>query len=253
MRLLHVNSGYSPFLGGAETYAQAMSERAAHDGHAVTVVTTTAAVVEHFWNPRKRSVPAGRERLNGVDVVRCSVGHLPASPWSFYVLRRFATAIAGWPRVARPLLRRLAPRMPSVPRIEVELEGLPGRFDLVHGMNISLEWPLLAAWRYARRHAVPFVATPFVHVGEAGKRDVLRNYVMPHQLEALQDADAVIVQTEIERDILAGLGVATARLHRLGMGVDLEKLQGGDGQRCRERGSPKESTPGDGRAEAAAR
>lgn len=233
MHLLHVNSAYSPFLGGAEAYLQAISERAAGDGHAVTVVTTNAAEVEYFWNRRKCSVPVGRERLNGVDIVRCRVDHLPGSPWSFYIMRRLATTIAAWPQVAGPVLRRLAPHMPAVPEIEAALESTARDVDLVHGANISLEWPMIAAWRAARRHGIPFVATPFVHVGEAGHRDVLTNYVMPHQMEMLRDADAVVVQTDIERETLAGLGVPASRLHRLGMGVDLSQLQGGDGERFR--------------------
>jgi len=235
MRILHVNAAYPPFLGGAEVYTQAMSERPVSDGHYVTLVTTNAAEVEYFWNPRKRHVSPGREQLHGVEVIRCRVSHLPLSPWSFYLLRRMVTIIARWSVNVSPLLRTLAPYMPSVPEIESTLAALPGPFDLVHGVNIALEWPLLAAWRYARHHRIPFVATPFVHVGEPGRYDVLGNYVMPHQLEALRDADAVIVQTDIERQALARLEVDTERLHRLGMGVDLDKLQGGEAQRFRDR------------------
>ncbi len=255
MRLLHVNAAYTPFLGGAEVYTQAISEGFARAGDDVTLVTTNAAEVEYFWNPRKRHVAPGCEQLNDVDVVRCRVGHLPLSPWSFYLLRRLATSLArlagsssarwrrsndatGWS--ARSLnvlrvLRRLARHMPPVPDIETTLAELNGPFDIVHGVNIALEWPLLAAWRYARDRGVPFIATPFVHVGEPGRRDVLINYVMPHQLEALRDADAVIVQTEIERQALIQLGVKAGQLHRLGMGVDLKNLKGGKADRFRKR------------------
>jgi glycogen(starch) synthase len=73
MKLLHVNAAYAPFLGGAEVYTQSISERFAGDGHSVTLVTTDASEVEYFWNPRKRHVPPGLERLNGVDVIRCRV------------------------------------------------------------------------------------------------------------------------------------------------------------------------------------
>jgi glycogen(starch) synthase len=132
-----------------------------------------------------------------------------------------------------PLLRLLAPYMPSVPDMETTLHSLVGPFNLVHGINISLEWPLLAAWKYARCHSLPFIVTPFVHVGEHGRRDVLINYVMPHQLEVLCAADAVIVQTDIEGGMLTRLGVPAERLHRLGMGVDLDRLQGGNAQRFR--------------------
>jgi len=240
MKLLHVNAAYYPFFGGAEIYTQAISERLACGGHSVTVVTTNAAEVEYFWNPHKRHVSPGRECLNGVEVIRCQVNHLPLSPWSFHLLRRLATSIGRLPFTCRSpfairILRCLAPFMPSVPEIESTLAALPGPFDLVHGINVALEWPLLAAWRYARRHGIPFIATPLVHVGEYGRYDVLINYVMPHQLEALRDADAVIVQTNVERQALARLGVAEERLHVLGMGIDLNELQGGEAQRFRNR------------------
>jgi hypothetical protein len=127
----------------------------------------------------------------------------------------------------------MAPYMPRVPSLERALERLgpddgpqsgAQPFDLVHGINIALEWPLLAGWRYARRHRLPFVATPFVHVGE---RAVQRFYTMPHQLAALRDADRIIVQTDIEAREMARLGVSQQQIVRLGMGVDLDQVQGG--------------------------
>jgi len=233
MNLLHVNAAYPPFIGGAEVYTEAMSQRFADDGHDVTVVATDAAEVEYFWNPRKRHLPAVPGLRNGVRIERCPVSHLPLSPWSFYLLRRLATIMGRWPALSAPILRRFAPLMPGVPDIADRLEVLGGGFDLVHGINVALEWPLIAAWRCARRRGLPFVTTPFVHVGESGRRDVLINYTMPHQLEVLQDADAVVVQTDIERRALEQRGVAGERIHRLGMGVDLDEHRGGDAARFR--------------------
>jgi len=235
MQLLYVNAAYPPFIGGAEVYTQTLAERFVRDRHTLSLVTTNAGEVEYFWNPRKRHVAPGAAIMNGVSVTRCRVGHLPLSPLAFYGLRRLATLIARLPLDTRPVLRRLAARMPGVPDLPAALHRLPGPFDLVHGVNIALEWPPIAAWRYARRHALPYVITPFVHVGEENRTDVLINYVMPHQLEVLRDADAVIVQTDIERRALTQLGVRDERLHRHGMGVDLAALTGGDAARFRAR------------------
>jgi glycogen(starch) synthase len=230
MRVLHTNAGYWPFVGGAETYLRAMSERLARDGHQVVVAASDATGVQNYWDPRRPRISEPEATLNGVQIVRCPVGHLPLAPWSFYLLRRLATDLARLPLNTRPLLDRLAPWMPRVPALEATLEALAPGFDLVHGVNIALEWPLLAGWRYARRHGLPFVATPFVHVGDW---EVQRFYTMPHQLAALRDADRVIVQTGIEAGELAGLGVPEARIVRLGMGVDLDEVQGGEGARFR--------------------
>jgi len=230
MRILHTNAAYWPFVGGAETYLKAMSERLVAVGHPVTVVTTDATGVQNFWDPRQPRISDRETMLNGVRVVRCRLGHLPFAPWSFYLLRRLATDLARMPINTRPLLGKLAPYMPRVPGMEETLEQLPPGLDLVHGVNIALEWPLIAGWRYARRHGIPFVATPFVHVGEWS---VQRYYTMPHQVAVLRDADRIIVQTSIEAQALAHLGVPEARTVRLGMGVDLYQTRGGDGTRFR--------------------
>jgi len=237
MRILHTNAAYWPFVGGAETYLRAMSERLIRDGHDVVVTATDATSVQSFWDPRQPRLPDRETVLNGVRVIRSPVGHLPASPWSFYVLRRLATDLGRLPFNTRPLLDRLAPHMPGVPALEQTLEQIRPGFDLIHGVNVALEWPLIAGWRYARRHGLPFVATPFLHAGgpteSPGRGKVQRFYTMPHQMAALCDADRVIVQTSIEGRILAGLGVPQERIVRLGMGVDLEETQGGDGARFR--------------------
>jgi glycogen(starch) synthase len=233
MRILHTNAGYWPFVGGAETYLRAMSERLVRDGHEVVVAATDAAGVQCYWDPRQPRLSERETTLQGVRVVRSRVGHLPLAPWSFYLVRRLATDLAR-PVLnrfdTRPLLERLAPWMPRVPDLAATLESLEPGFDLVHGINIALEWPLLAGWHYARRHGLPFVATPFVHVGGW---DVQRFYTMPHQLAALRDAERVIVQTGIEARELVRLGVPQARIVHLGMGVDLDEVQGGDGERFR--------------------
>ncbi len=207
-----------------------MSERLARDGHDLVVAATDASGVQSFWDPRQPRLPDRDTVLNGVRVIRSPVSHLPVSPWSFYLLRRLATDLSRLPFNTRPFLDRLAPLMPGVPALEQALEQIQPGFDLVHGMNIALEWPLIAGWRYARRHGLPFVATPFLH---AGGPKVQRFYTMPHQLAALRDADRVIVQTGIEGQILSGLGVSQERIVRLGMGVDLSETQSGDGARFR--------------------
>ncbi len=230
LRLCHVSAGYYPFVGGAQTYLQAMSERFAHDGHAVTVLTTTATQVDCFWNPAAPQIAPGPAWLNGVRVEYCAVKHLPLAPWSFYLLRRLVPELSrlrwGAPRV----LGYLAPWMPRVPDLGARLQELARGADIIHGVNIALEWPLIAAGRYARRQHVPFVATPFVHVGEP---QVQRNYTMRHQLAALAQSDNVIVQTDLKKQALAALGLSAERMTCLGMGVNLDEVQGGDAVRFR--------------------
>jgi len=227
MNILLVNAAYSPFVGGAESYAQAMAERLSDDGHKVHVVTSDAAEVEAFWNPRKPRLEAGSFTLGGTVVQRVPLAHLPLSPLSFYVLRRAATSLGMLPGTAG-CLGALAPLMPRMPGLSRTLQQLRTPFDLVHGINIALEWPLIAAWKHALAAHLPFVATPFVHVGEPGNDRVSRNYDMPHQLNPLRSAEAVIAQTAIERDFLVRRGLAPERIHVHGMGITPDQVQGGN-------------------------
>lgn len=218
LRILHVSPGYWPYLGGAERFVQAVSERLVRDGHEVTVVCSDALVAENYWIPGKpRAEPPVGEH-NGVRIVRCPVAHPLGSAQTFPNLRRLAMALSLLPGTL-PILRRLGRYLPWLPGLEATLARL-GPFDLVHGINISLEAPLLAAWHYARARGLPFVATPLVHTGVPGDRTVEWHYTMRHQLEALRGSDRVLAQTTIEATRLAELGVPPERLALLGMGID---------------------------------
>ena len=117
MRLCHVSAGYYPFVGGAQTYLQTISERCARAGHDVSVFTTNAAQVDCFWKPDAPRVDPGAEQLNGVRVQRCALGYVPGAPLSFYLLRRAAPILSHLPLVSRAVLNALAPWMPRVPAL----------------------------------------------------------------------------------------------------------------------------------------
>ncbi len=228
LSVLLVTPSYYPFVGGAETYVQAMAERLAQNGHDVSVITTTATQVDCFWNPRSPQAQPGPDCYNGVAIHRCALGHLPLSPWSFYLMRRLSPMVSGLPWGALAALNQMSPWMPRVPHIEAAIQAFAPKPNIIHGVNIALEWPLIAAGRYARRLDIPFVTTPFVHIGAW---EVQRNYTMRHQLDALSQSHAIVVQTALEREVLVGMGLQPNRIISVGMGVDPDKLQTGDAQR----------------------
>jgi glycosyltransferase involved in cell wall biosynthesis len=114
----------------------------------------------------------------------------------------------------------MARRIPPIWGLEETLAGLTDPFDLVHGFNISWEYPITAGWAYARRHKMPFIVTPFAHFG-VGKRDrVALNSTMDHQRRIMSDADAALVLTSVEADKLRQYGVNPPRLDVIGGGLD---------------------------------
>src|SRR5437762_2285140 len=88
MRLLHVNHRYWPFQGGSESYFQQLSERLAAAGHEVTVWTTDAWDLEHFWAAGQRRIEIAEEVHNGVQIRRFPVRRPPWPPIYYRILRR---------------------------------------------------------------------------------------------------------------------------------------------------------------------
>ncbi|MGB8648886.1 MAG: glycosyltransferase family 4 protein [Anaerolineae bacterium] len=233
MNLLHVIHRYYPYVGGSEQVMQELSERFAREGHRVSVYTTDAWDLEHFWMSGKRRIETSSETHNGVEIHRFPVRRLPLSPFAYPALRRLMALVGRLPVNTKPLLFFLARVTPRVPQLDRALDTLDASVDLVHVANISLDSLVYAAYRLSRRRRIPLVITPFMHLGEPGDRRVRRAYTMPHQIEMLRQADAVIVQTELEQQALQDFGVPASKIHCIGVGVNPEFGVGGRAERFR--------------------
>lgn len=234
MRYVVVNHRYFPFLGGSEHIAQEVAERLVRDGHAVRVVTSDAFDLEYFWNRRRRRIDApARERVNGVDIERVTLGHLPASSIIFQGSRRLMGELSRVPLPAF-LFEQLALRQPWLPGL-AEALGRPPASDLVLATNIGLEGLAINGLKAARRSGAAFVLMPFIHLGR-DEDPVARRYVsMPHQRRLMRIADAVIAMTGLESRFLASMGVDSGRIVVAGAGMTPEDVAGGDGAAFRAR------------------
>jgi glycosyltransferase involved in cell wall biosynthesis len=215
-----------------------LSEWFAARGDRVTVYTTDAWDLEHFWAGGKRRIDWGEapREHNGVTIRRFEVRRPPLWRLGYPVARRLMTQLSDLPLPGGETTLRQAGRFsPWVPSLARALREESARFDLVHSANIALEGPILAAEEYCRRRDVPLVVTPFVHLAEEERRQVSKYYTMRHQLAILRRSDAVVAQTPRERRFLLAQGVAEERLHLVGAGVDPATVLGGDGAAFRAR------------------
>ncbi len=235
MRVLHVIQGYYPWVGGSQRVFQEVSERLVADGHRVTVLTTDAGDLEHFWSRGRRTVGPASEVVNGVEVLRFPVERRIQRAFWFSVYRRIMAELSDLPVDTTALLRRLVRFTPRVPGLERYLVETEEHFDLVNGANITLDFMLRPAWEWARARRVPWVITPFVHLGTPGEKRVRRYYTMRQQLELVRSASAVITQTTLESDYLAGKGVPRERLALTGSGINPAEVTGGEGRRFRDK------------------
>jgi glycosyltransferase involved in cell wall biosynthesis len=232
MHFLHVAQLYHPVASGAGRYFREIGERLAAEGHQVTVLATDAYDLEHVWAPGKRRVEQPAQIYNGVRIIRFPIRRIPGPPIVYPILRRLMVEISRAPGTA-PLLRRMAMLTPRLPDMQRFFQQQAGPFELIHATNITLDFAIFPAFDFARAQAIPFVVTPFVHLGAPGDRALLRYYSMRHQIDLLRRSDRVIVMTGLEADALAARGVPRERLRRVGVGVNPAEVAGGQGQRFR--------------------
>lgn len=238
MHVLHINQLYNT-ASGASRYFSEIGERLAREGHRVTVLSSDALDLEYFWDGRRRRVPdseADAQRMReaergGVRVLRFPVRRLPGPPILYPLIRRLMVELGRLGPATVPLLNRLATLTPRLPELERHLATAPELADvaLVHTTNITLDFAILPAARWARRRGIPHLCTPFVHLGEPGSRQIVQYYSMPHQIDLLKSCAGVATMTDLERDFLAGRGVPAGRLRVVGAGVDPAEVAGGDG------------------------
>lgn len=171
----------------------------------------------------------------GVEICRFPVRHLPGHHLAFGAIRRAMATLADAPVPTTPLLRLTARFVPWVPDLRRALATLADDYDVVHGMNICFESLLLPAVAFARDRRIPFIITPLIHLGESEHSIVRRFYTMPHQIELISAASAVLAQTPIEAAYLKSRGVSTERIVLAGVGVNPSEVLGGVAQRFRQR------------------
>jgi glycosyltransferase involved in cell wall biosynthesis len=226
MHVAHFIQRYPPALGGSEAYFARLGRYLVATGARVSVSTTNALDLDAFWSVRGQCLPAGTRVEDRVEVHRHPV-------WRWPGRRYLLKALSFFPHRLWQCLT-----LPCNP-IAVGMWRAAGRtqqpFDLVHATAFPYAWPIVCGLRLARRLRVPFLLTPFLHLGDPddpGDR-TRRAYLSPALLALIHAADRVFVQTMLERSVLLKQGVAPEKLILLGMGVDVAECTGGNRQRAR--------------------
>lgn len=212
---------YPPALGGSEVYAERLTRYLTECGDRVTVWTSTAIALEEMWRSDVRPSADYGSRLNEDRIRRFQPR---AFPGRRYVLK----ALSLLPM--RPWQCLTMPCNPVCPAMWRDASRFDGPLDAVHATAFPYSFPLLCGLQLARRRGVPFLLTPFLHLGdpEAANDRTRRQYTAPHLRWLLHQADRVLVQTQLERDALIELGVRPERIVLQGLGVEASECTGGN-------------------------
>ncbi len=243
LHVAHFIHRYPPAVGGAEAYFARLGEYFVRHGDAVDVWTSTAVELAEMWGKAKNlPPPAPPSWEEGGEV---SISTPPSllgrgaggvgfpritrySPLTFPLRRYVLKALSLLP--FRPWQLLTSPSNPVCPRMWRDAHRYAGPLDAVHATAFPYGFPLMCGLRLARRRKVPFLLTPFLHLGDpTDPHDRTRKqYTSPALVWLLKQADRVFVQTPSERELAAKLGVKTERLVLQGLGVESSECTGGD-------------------------
>jgi glycosyltransferase involved in cell wall biosynthesis len=228
LQVAHFIQRYPPALGGSEAYFERLGKYLADQGDRVTVFTTTADSLEAFWSPSAACFAEGTSVFDNIEVRRYRphlqfrgrrwllkpLSWIPHRDWQCLTISCNPFAFGMW-RAARQTGER---------------------FDVVHASAFPYAFPILCARQLARRLGVPFLLTPFLHLGDpSDPRDATRRgYTSPALMALAREADFVFAQTPGERAALVAHGVLADRIVLQGLGVDLTACTGGDRRRARQ-------------------
>lgn len=226
----HFIHRYPPAVGGAEAYFARLGEFFVSCGDDVSVWTSTAVELKEMWTTSR----------DGEGVVcahpapsrsRLVVYRYP--PLTFPLRRYVLKALSLIP--IRPWQLLTAPSNPVMPGMWRDVQRYAGPLDAVHATAFPYGFPLMCGLRLARRRNVPFLLTPFLHLGDpTDPHDrTRRQYTTPALVWLLRQADRVFVQTPSEFELAVKLGVRGERLVLQGLGVNVADVTGGDRAKAR--------------------
>jgi glycosyltransferase involved in cell wall biosynthesis len=265
MHIAHFVPRYPPAVGGAEAYVERLGRFLVEHGDVVTVWTSTAADLEAMWRPGYREVgdgpavllpsPVGGQGLgaNGQDAAdfqdaRRGNPSLPLTPGPsppreeggkrvavrryrplHFPGRRYLLKLASL--VPVPAWQALTlPCNPVCPGMWRDAGRFAGELNAVHAFAFPHSFVAACGLRLARRQGVPFLLTPFLHLGDPLDLSdrTRRQYTSAPLRWLLRQADRVFAQTPSEADAVERLGVRGDRIVLQGLGVDPADCTGGD-------------------------
>jgi len=222
MKVVFVIPRFYPYSGGYENYVLRLAKHLHSCGHNVCVLTSNAFDLESFWLRKLRTLPVGSENVGGVDVQRFPISY---RKW----IRRAGRLLAYLPNW-RLRARFSTPSFRVIGIVEALRRTAP---DVIHIGPLPYNRLMYEGLREGRRMGARVITTPCVHFGEDGNNEVAQHYTRPYQMRLLEESDAVLALTHMERRRLIELGVRAEKVSAFGLGIDIAEVTGGDAERFR--------------------
>lgn len=222
MKTLILSPRFHPVVSGYEYYLLKLAHSLIRERSEIQVFTTDAYDIEHYWLPGYRCIKTSWESSGGISIRRFPVLH---HKW-----RRRAFRLLGL--LPFTSLRALY-RRPAFLLSGLEPALLRETFDQIHVGPLPHTCLMYRGIRTARRKKARVIVTPATHLGPENSTVVRQYYVRDYQIDVLNFCDAILISTRAEYEWLARLGVKENKLKPYTLGIDIDRVTGGDAARFR--------------------
>lgn len=225
---VHLIQRYPPALGGAESYFARLSNYLASQGDVVEVHTSNALALEAFWKASASRLPAVSSSTEHLRLQRHAIRYFPGRK---VVLKALSLIPLPW------VQGFTLPASPQLPSLLALARTSTRPIALIHASAFPYTFPLYAGLLWARRMKVPYLLTPFLHLGDPTQANdrTRQAYLSPALRYLMQHADRLFVQTELERQAVLQQGVPSERIILQGLGVEPAECTGGSRSRAEDR------------------
>ncbi len=227
MKILWATLRSYPAFGGAEKHFYEFMKRLVKNGHQVVVVTTDILTTNTILTNRGERIKTLKEIKDGIIFRRYRRIQFPYDRRIAYYLSRFRNNYFLQGVFGRPFI--WIPGYIAFSYISKE------SFDLVIAGPHPYYAVIYPALSFAKRKNTPFIDYALLHTG-LPHSDIKKNeYVVNIAKLIMQEADVVIGNTEVEREIIKKTGLNPTKFYSIGAGVNPEEIKGGDADKFRKK------------------
>ena len=188
MKILCVIQRYDPVLGGTEILAKSFMDFLSKT-HEVTVYTTTALDIESFWKKNNKNTIISANS-NNYEIKRCDF--LTPTEIKFDEKLQIFPLINSHPG-------------PFSPKMWHDLVLKKINYDLIYVTSFPYDH-IIPAYVAAKKWKIPIIIWPAIH------QEFPDLYLTSMRLTMLNNAEAIFVQTQAEKNILVKQGVESNKL-----------------------------------------
>lgn len=228
-RCLLIVHRFYPFMGGAERLFLRWAQELEKLNYRVDVFTTNVWDNDFFHLREKRYIKQTKQTLGNIFISRFRIFHPPNKNNLLKLFSklpiRYLKYIIGFPYIF----------LSGYYVYMFYLKLLPNKYDFVLAGVYPHYYLIYPALVYAKSKNIPLLCAPLMHFGEPNSKDNLELFFNDRSKEILARSNLILTQTKMEKEKLINYGYDRGEIIIAGIGIDEDKVVGGNGTRFKEK------------------